>query len=374
MQYRALGNTGIEISALGFGGMRLPKTQVNGEDVFDWEESVRIIREGIDRGINFVDTAPYYCNHQSEAMVGKALKDGYREKVYLSTKLPSKDAGYDGARKRLEESLTRLGTDYIDIYHLWSTNWERYETETVPDGQLKMALKAKEEGLIRHLSFSFHDKPENMFKFIDTGLFSSVLCQYNLLDRSNEEAIAYAAEKGMGVVIMGPVGGGRLGVPSQTVQDLLPGKVQSSPELALRYVLSNPAVSCALSGMGSSAMVQENVQVASTAAALTSAEQEQVMKSMIENEKRAQLYCTGCNYCMPCPVGVNIPYNFELMNYHRVYDLTDYAKAQYEVIGKDPWIEGKKASACVECGECEGKCPQHIHIREQLKETAKVFG
>ena len=374
MQYRALGETGIEISALGFGGMRLPTKQVNGEAVFDTEESVRIIREGIDLGINFVDTAPYYCDHQSEAIVGKALKDGYREKVYLSTKLPGADKGYDGARKRLEESLTRLGTDYIDIYHLWSMNWERYETETVPDGQLRMALKAKEEGLIRHLSFSFHDKPENMFKFIDTGLFASVLCQYNLLDRSNEKGIAYAAEKGMGVIVMGPIGGGRLGRPSQTVQELLPGKVQSSPELALRYVLSNPGVCCALSGMGSSAMVRENAQTASVAMALTPAEQEQVMKSMAENEKRAQLYCTGCNYCMPCPADVNIPYNFELMNYHKVYDLTEYAKESYASIGKDPWIKGKKASACVGCGECESKCPQHLNIREQLRETAETLG
>ena len=373
MQYRALGKTGIQISALGFGAMRLPKKQAEGQEVWDYEESVRILRQGIDLGINLVDTAPFYCDAESELIVGEALKDGYRDKVYLSTKLPGDDRGYDAARERLEASLTRLGTDHIDLYHLWGINWERFETQAQPEGQVRMALKAKEEGLIRHLSFSFHDDPKNMIKLVDTGLFASVLCQYNLLDRSNEESIAYAAEKGLGVVVMGPVGGGRLGYPSKTVQALLPGKVQSSPELALRFVLSNPSVSCALSGMGSEAMVTENAQIASTAATLTEEEQAQVAMSLEENKKRAELYCTGCNYCMPCPVGVNIPLNFDIMNYHRVYDVTEFAKSQYAQIGKLPWLTGERASACVECGECEAKCPQHLNIREQLKETAAVM-
>lgn len=373
MQYRTLGKTGIQISALGFGAMRLPKKTVNGKEVYDHEEGVRILRQGIDMGINFIDTAPFYCDMESEIIVGKALKDGYREKITLSTKLPGEDRGYDASRKRLEDSLSRLGTDHIDIYHLWSLSWERFEKQTQPEGQVRMALKAQEEGLIRHLSFSFHDEPANMIKLIDTGLFASVLCQYNLLDRSNEEGIAYAAEKGLGVVVMGPVAGGRLGYPSQAVQSLLPEKTQSSPEIALRFVLSNPSVSCALSGMGNSAMVEENVHIASTAEDLTAAEQEQVARSMAENEKLAKLYCTGCNYCMPCPVGVNIPLNFELMNYHRVYDLTEYSRGQYAQIGKLPWLKGERASACVECGECEAKCPQHLKIREQLKDTASVL-
>jgi len=374
MQYRKFGNTGIQISALGFGAMRLPKKQQDDKEVFDYEESVRILRQGIDLGINYMDTAPYYCDKESEIILGEALKDGYRDKVFLSTKLPGDDRSEDAARKRLEASLTRMGTDHIDFYHLWGIGWERFETQAQPEGQVRMALKAKEEGLIRNLSFSFHDDPKNMIKLIDTGLFASVLCQYNLLDRSNEEGIAHAAKKGLGVVVMGPVGGGRLGYPSQTVQELLPGKVQSSPELALRFVLSNPNVSCALSGMGSAAMVEENASIASTATSLTPVEQAQVLKSVEENKKRADLFCTGCNYCMPCPVGVNIPFNFELMNYHRVYDITEYARDQYAQIGISPWIKGEKASACVECGECEGKCPQHLNIREQLKETAAVLG
>jgi predicted aldo/keto reductase-like oxidoreductase len=374
MQYRTFGKTGIQVSALGFGAMRLPRIDGDEGKGFDHETGAALLRRGIDAGINYVDTAPFYCDKESELIVGEALQDGYRDKVYLSTKLPGEDRGYDAARARLEASLERMRTDHIDFYHLWGISWERFDTQAKPEGQVKMALQAKEEGLIRNLSFSFHDDPENMIKLIDTGLFASVLCQYNLLDRSNEAGIAHAHEKGLGVVVMGPVGGGRLGYPSQAVQALLPGKVQSSPEIALRFVLSNPNVSCALSGMGNAQMVDENASIVSTASTLTAEERDQVARAVAENKRRAELYCTGCNYCMPCPVGVNIPLNFEIMNHHRVYELTEYARQQYAAIGVLDWMKGEKASACVGCGACEEKCPQRLHIREQLAETAAVLG
>ncbi len=201
-----------------------------------------------------------------------------------------------------------------------------------------------------------------------------MLCQYNLLDRSNEAAIAHAKEKGLGVVIMGPVAGGRLGAPSETIKNLLPGKINSSAEIALRYVLTNPGVTCALSGMGSMEMVEENVKVASNSNPLTPEELEQIAASMEENKKMSDLYCTGCNYCMPCPSGVNIPLNFQIMNYHRVFGITEYAKGEYANIGKFEWTKGKKADACIECGICESKCPQKGKLRMQLKETAAALG
>ena len=374
MQYRPFGKSGIKISSLGFGAMRLPRRREGDKDVWDYEAGIKLLRHGIDLGINYLDTAPFYCEKHSELIIGEALKDGYRDKVYLSTKLPGDDRGYDAARTRLEASLERMQTDHIDFYHLWGLTWKRFETQAEPEGQIRMALKAKEEGLIKHLSFSFHDDPENMFKLVDTGLFASVLCQYNLLDRSLEDAIAYAHEKGLGTVIMGPVAGGRLGAPSPVVQALLPGKPVSSPEIALRFVLSNPNVSCALSGMGTTEMVEENVRIASNGALLTEEEKGLIARSMAENKEREKLYCTGCNYCMPCPVGVNIPVIFEQMNYHRVYGLTDYAKQTYAKIGNDPWLKGEKADKCIGCGACEEKCPQHIKIREQLAETHAALG
>lgn len=374
MQYRQFGNTGVEISALGFGAMRLPSKHVDGKQVFDEEEGVRVIRRAFELGVNYVDTAPYYCDAQSEVIVGKALK-GWRDKVYLSTKNPIENASGADWRKRLESSLKKLDVDFIDFYHMWGINWESYEKEIdVPDGPLAEAKKAREEGLIKHISFSFHDKPENLIRIAETGHFESVLCQYNLLDRANEQAIARARALGLGVVIMGPVGGGRLGAPSEVIRKLMPGKTASTAELALRFVLSNPNVSCALSGMGSVAMVEENARVASDASPLSADELERINASMDENKKLAELYCTGCNYCMPCPQGVNIPLNFQVMNYHKVYGITEYARGQYAEIGTNDWMKGKQASECIECGLCEEKCPQKIEIRRQLKETAEALG
>ncbi|NJD02332.1 MAG: aldo/keto reductase [Ruminiclostridium sp.] len=372
MIYREFGKTGVKVSALGFGAMRLPALE-DGKRL-DEKKGIEIIHRAFEAGVNYIDTAPGYCGGESEIVVGKALK-GWRDKVYLSTKNPVEDNSGEHWRERLEKSLKKLDVEYIDFYHMWGINWDAYIKDIdVKDGPMGAARRAKEEGLIRHISFSFHDAPENMIKLIDTGNFESVLCQYNLLDRVNERSIGYAGEKGLGVVIMGPVAGGRLGTPSKTISDLLPGKVKSSAEIALRFVLANPNVSCALSGMGTLEMVNENVLTASNKNPLSRDELERIKESMIENKRRAELYCTGCNYCMPCPFEVNIPLNFEIMNYHKVYGLTDYAKGQYGQIGVNEWMKGKKADACTECGICETKCPQKIQIRKQLKETARALG
>ena len=374
MQYRPFGHTGINISTLGFGSMRLPSNQVDGKTVYDEELGIRIIRRAFELGVNYIDTAPYYCDGESEVIVGKALKD-WRDRVYLSTKNPIEDNSGVHWRERLEKSLRKLDTDYIDFYHMWGIGWETYEKEiNVPDGPLQEAYRAKEEGLIRHLSFSFHDVPESMIRLVDTGHFETVLCQYNLLDRANEQAIAHAHEKGLGVVVMGPVAGGRLGSPSAAIKRLLPGKVNSSAEIALRFVMANPGVTCALSGMSSLEMVEENARVASNAAPLTTDELKQIERSMDENKKLADLYCTGCKYCMPCPNDVNIPLIFQLMNEYKVYGLIDHARGQYARIGKDEDMPGKNAEACIECAICETKCPQSIEIRKQLKESHAALG
>ncbi|AZR74127.1 aldo/keto reductase [Anoxybacter fermentans] len=366
MQYRKFGNTGIEVSLLGFGAMRLPKTP-DGKN-YDHEEGVRVIRRALELGVNYVDTAPYYCNKESEVIVGKAIK-GWRDKIYLSTKNPIEDDSGANWRKRLENSLKKLDVDYIDFYHMWAINWEKYtEKIDVADGPLQAALKAKDEGLIRHLSFSFHGDPKDLFKLIDTGYFASMTVQYNLLDRSNEEAIAYARKKGMGVVIMGPVGGGRLGYPSKEISSLVSNAV-STPELALRFVFSNPNVSTAISGMSTIEMVEENVKTACRDVQLTPEEKEKLLQVMEEKKKLADLYCTGCNYCMPCPQKVDISRIFTLMNYYRIYDLKDYAKKAYNDFGQGHLKDKYDASYCVECGACEKKCPQNLPIIRQLKEA-----
>jgi predicted aldo/keto reductase-like oxidoreductase len=369
MEYRTFGNTGIRISRLGFGAMRLPMVEIDGRRVVDEEKAIAMLHRAFELGVNYVDTAWFYCDGQSEIVVGKALK-GWRDKVYVSTKYPvGNEKGY---RELLEIQLQKLDTDHIDFYHFhgigeWFLKHERR------DEFIREALRAKEEGLIRHISFSFHDKPEVMMRLIDLGIFSSVLCQYNLLDRANEEALAYAKAKGLGTVVMGPVGGGRLaGLPRETAERL--GiRVHSSAELALRFVFANRNVDCALSGMSTIEQVEENAAIASNMAPLSPEEVAAINAAMDENKRLADLYCTGCNYCLPhCPQEVNISHIFQAMNYYRVYGLKEYAQQHYDAIGSQ-WVKGKKADACIECGECEQHCPQHIPIREQLKECLALF-
>lgn len=375
MQYRKFGNTGVEISALGFGAMRLPEVEEkDGTWRIDEEKSLAAIHQAFELGVNYIDTAYGYCHGNSEAMVGKALK-GWRDRVYVSTKMPTwmveKTSDY---RRLLEEQLARLDVDYIDFYHFHALGRERFENVVLKHKLLDEAEKAKAEGLIRHISFSFHDEPAVLKALVDVGIFSSLLCQYNLLDRANEEAIAYAHAKGLGVVIMGPVAGGRLAASSPTIQELLGDRRVSTPELALRFVLANPGVSCALSGMTSQEMVVENAAAASVETPLTSQELERINLALEEHKRLAELYCTGCDYCMPCPNDVNISLNFRLMNYHRVYGLTEYARKEYQKLGTNGDSKGRKAEDCVECGICEDLCPQQIKIREQLKETAAALG
>ena len=375
MQYREYGKTGKMIAALGFGAMRLPK---------DEDYAVEIMQRYLDLGGNLIDTARAYG--ESERIVGQAIR-GRRDQLYLSTKNHSlfqleREPGL--WREYFETSLQNLGVDRIDFYHVHDTKWEGFEEAFFAQGgPFEQMRQAQAEGMIDHLCFSSHDTPANIIKLIDLGVFAGMLVQYNMLDSleafgvhghkegaSNEPPIAHAAEKGMGVLIMGPVAGGRLmSGPPDKLAAMLPGMVQSIPDLALRFVLANPGVTCALSGMSEIQHVEENLATASREEPLTKEEHEQIRQAVAQNEKLAELYCTGCNYCQPCPEGVAIRDIFAAMNYHRVWGLTDHAKHSYRRLGPDN-SEGKmNAGACVECGECEEKCPQNIPIIEQLAES-----
>ncbi|MDR1664675.1 MAG: aldo/keto reductase [Clostridiales bacterium] len=372
MVYSDFGGTGAKVSKLGFGAMRLPMKEINGKSVVDEDLAVPLMRRAFDLGVNYVDTAPGYCEKLSEAAVGKALK-GYRHKVYLSTK-NAIDGDKDGGRwtERLEHSLKQLDTDYIDFYHFWGIGLNGFRSwQGLKFGPVEAGIKAKEQGLIKHLSFSYHDAPENFAEIVDSGCFESVLIQYNLLDRSNEKNLEYAQSKGLGVVVMGPVGGGRLGVPSEVIRGLLENKPVSTAEMALRFVMANENVNVALSGMSEISQVEENAEIASRTGHLTEDERRRVTQMMEENKRLADLYCTGCKYCMPCPQNINIPHLFALMNNHRVYNLTDHAKQEYKTtLEGTGWVKSAAPSACIECGACEGKCPQKLPIIRQLKEVA----
>jgi predicted aldo/keto reductase-like oxidoreductase len=278
--------------------------------------------------------------------------------------------------------LKRFDTPYIDCILFHGLRWTEFEAHVSKPGKaLDEARKAQAEGLVRHICFSSHDTTENVIKLIDTGEFAGVLLQYNFLDRHNEAAIARAAENGMGVAIMGPVAGGRLATPQGVAVDDEGMLEVKTPELALRFVWANPNVSVALSGMNEMSQIEENVAAAERAARLDASELAQVDRLVERNEKLADLYCTGCGYCMPCPNEVNIPENFRYMNWYRVWGLEEEAKKAYAALSEKgtwgPWtgrITGLKADACVQCGECEPKCPQNIPIIEQLQEVAETLG
>lgn len=352
--------------------MRLPINKDDSGQIKGIEESATIIRHGIEKGINYIDTAPYYCEKESEVAVGLAIRDYPREKLYVSTKNPTENACGDCWRRRLELSLHKLQTDYIDFYHFWGLNWKTYlERVTNENGPLAAARKAKEKGLIRHISFSCHDKPEGAHKLIDTGEFESMLVQYNLLDRQYEECLAHAHEAGLGTVVMGPVGGGRLGTPSEVISAAM-GHSRTA-ETALRFVFANPNIDVAISGMGTIQMVDENFATAERGDYLSPDELDRIDELVEQNKKLLDLPCTGCGYCTPCPHGVVIPRIFEMYQWYEAFDLKGPARERYQMLGEGLEEKNKPVTECIECGACEEKCPQKIAIVQKLKEVHKIL-
>lgn len=375
MNYRQFGLTGEKISALGFGCMRFPEYEKDGKKYVDTDKVDEMLAKAYERGVNYFDTAPYYCNSGSEAALGQGVKN-FRDNILISTKFPTEVAKKPGDyRRQLESSLERMGTDHIDFYHFWGINRDIYDNIILKQNLLDDARKAREEGLIRHISFSFHDDPSVIRYIIDTSEaygvpMESMLCQYNLLDRSNEEMIAYARSKGLGTVAMGPVGGGRLAAPTELYSKLTGGASIPTYELAFKFVLGNPDLCCALSGMENPDMVEKNTALASGSVSFSRQEWERLGQAMENLKKFSDLYCTGCKYCQPCPAGIEIPAIFNMYTYHNVYGLTEHAQKMF-----NQYVEkgGKLSDACLDCGRCERKCPQHLKIRENLKLVESVF-
>jgi hypothetical protein len=366
MKYRKFGKTGAEVSILGFGAMRLPMTGEEENRRVNMEQSVPMIQKGLDLGINYIDTAWAYLNETSENAVGEAIAGRDRSKLYLSTKNPmnTEPAEY---RKRLDVQLKKLKTDYIDFYHIHGLNWNIYQYKAKPKGYMDDLRKAKEEGLIRHISFSSHDNPANIMKIIDTGEFESMLVQYNLLHRYNGAAIDKAVDQGMGVSVMGPVGGGRITFLSR----LKPREGRSLVELVLRFVLSNPHVGVALSGMNTLDMIEENARIAGQDGPLSRIETEDIEAMLGQIKGLEDLYCTGCGYCMPCSNKVDIPTNLLLLNYIRVYgSQQNLIDGNIQLYYKRLVPNEEAAEFCTECGECLDKCPQKIDIPERMKDVA----
>jgi len=390
MIYRDFGNTGKKISALGFGCMRLPEIkrgdlteaekkereswtwyqkQKDDNYVVDEEKAIPMLKAAYDAGVNYFDTAQFYCHFNSQATLGKAAKLMEREKVMIATKIPMDELNSTADfRRMLELQLGLLDMDYIDFYHLHGINRDRYDNKIAKFGIRKEVEKALDEGLIKHISFSFHGDVNDVPYVTESfEIFSSALLQYNLLDRSHEKNIEYLANKGIGVVVMGPIAGGRLSMPSELASKLL-GENMTTPELAMRFVLGNQNVSCGLSGMGTMEMLEGNLKVANMEVPMTEDDFRKAALMMEELKKFSDLYCTGCNYCMPCPKEIDIPHIFNAYTYHNVYGLSTQAKNMWNAKRGAPY------SDCVDCGICNKKCPQDIDVMGKIKEVAEVLG
>jgi predicted aldo/keto reductase-like oxidoreductase len=379
MKYRKFGRLDWEVSVLGFGAMRLP---VINEDMtkINEPEAIRMIRYAIDNGVNYLDTAYMYHMGNSELLVGKALKDGYREKVKVATKLPARMVESTADFDRIfNEQLQRLRTDRVDFYLMHGLDKDSWHK--VRDlGVLRWAEGQVAQGRIDHLAFSFHDEYK-VFKEIvdayDNWVFAQV--QYNYMD-VNEQAgrrgVEYAAGKGMAIVVMEPLRGGKLSKePPESVAKIMAAAPRQlkAVEWAWRWIWNQPEISVALSGMSTMEQVVENVALADRYGAGNLAAGELKLYDRIRKayNRLSPVPCTGCRYCMPCPNKVEIWRIFQMYNDAVMYDDTRTSQMMYN--GPFAFESDQRADNCVECGECLEKCPQHIDIPEWLKKAHEAL-
>jgi predicted aldo/keto reductase-like oxidoreductase len=376
MQYRKFGKLDWKGSVLGFGAMRLPQLGKDRMSPIDEPEAIKMIRYAIDNGVNYVDTAFTYNMGGSERVVGKALRDGYREKVRLATKLSGMVLkSPDEFDRYLNAQLKRLQTDKIDFYllHALSTQlWKQMkEWKAIQFVEKKIA-----KGKIGYLGFSFHDSYE-VFKEIVDYYDNWTFCQvmYNYFDENNQagrKGVEYAAAKGLAVVVMEPLRGGLLAKtpPPVVAKEWVEAEKQRSRvEWALDWVWNQPEISVALSGMSTMEQAVQNVTYAERSAPNMLRDEDLAFFRRVADayESLSPVPCTGCNYCQPCPNGVNIPRIFELYNDKVVND--NFQSIIWYATDDLGLPEEQRADNCVECGECVEKCPQQIDIPEQLKKA-----
>lgn len=376
MQYRRFGRLDWQGSALGFGCMRLP-TVGGDRSQIDEALATRMVRYAIDNGVNYLDTAYPYHGGESERFLGRALQDGYREKMRLATKLPvrmvERTEDFD---RFLNEQLSKLQTEQIDYYLFHGLRAPRWQT-VQELGLLREAERALADGRIRYLGFSFHDSFE-LFKEILDSYDGWTFCQfqYNYMNEEYQAGTAgleYAASKGLATVIMEPLLGGKLANPPAPVQALWDSALQqrSGVEWALQWLWNKPEVSVVLSGMSAMAHVEEDVASAERSGVGLLGKEELALVEQVRQQYEAlcPIPCTGCGYCMPCPNGVDIPRVFATFNNGVMYNAFDEARHRYVRMSEE-----SRASACIACQQCEDLCPQDIPISEWMTVVEQVLG
>ncbi|MBI9013734.1 MAG: aldo/keto reductase [Clostridiales bacterium] len=380
MKYRTMPGSDEELSILGYGCMRLP-TKVGGSAsrLIDKDKALKQIRGAIDRGVNYIDTAYPYHLGASETFLGEyVLKDGYRDKVKLATKLPCISIRKkESIRETFTKQLKKLQTDYFDYYLLHSLDGQTWD-RMLDLGIIQFMNEIKASGQVKKMGFSFHGKKEDFMRICDGYDFDFAQVQFNILDESFQagiEGIEYAHQKGMGIIAMEPLRGGslvgKIPLEVQKVYDESPIK-RSPAEWALRWVWNHPAVTVVLSGMNVDEHIDENIKIASDALPGGLSDEDLSVISDVRDayNKLLQVGCTGCAYCMPCPAGIDIPAAFKNLNNYYMFSKTR-AKIFHAVYLGVQTEDGKAhfTDVCIDCGQCEDKCPQHIEVRQVFKQV-----
>lgn len=334
MEYVTLGKTGLKIARLGFGGIPIQRV--------DAATTKTLVQEMAKKGINYIDTARGYT--VSEEYLGEAL-EGLRDKFILATK--SMNRTKEGMAADIEISLKNLRTDYIDIYQVHNPSMEQLEQVLAPGGALEALMEAKAAGKIGHIGLTGHSL-ELFEKALEMDWVETFMFPYNIVETHGEELIKKCVEKNIGFVVMKPLAGGAI----------------EDATLALRFIASNPNVSVVIPGMFDLKEIEQNMAAVDDTTPLTP---EELAKMQEIRKQLGNNFCRRCNYCAPCTVGIPIPNVFLMQGYLDRYGLEDWARTRYEALPV-------KASACVECGACEPRCPYQLPIRKMLKEAAQKFG
>ena len=387
MRKRALGKTGLEVSQLGFGCMRLPLLDPDKPESVDVPEAVRMIRRAVEAGVNYFDTAfPYHGSDRmkpgrSESALGEALAGGLRERVMIATKLPlwalEKPEDMD---RVLDGQLERLGTDHIDVYlahNIVSPYWAKVKSL----GLFKFLDRARRDGRIRHPGFSSHDEYSLFRQVLDEYPWEMAQIQYNYLDadyQAGRRGLADAVSRGMGTVIMEPLRGGFLvnHLPDG-LRALLRARRPdwSLADWGLRWLWDQPETGLVLSGMSGMDQLEENLRIAADAGPgeFAAADREAIEKVRAHFAERTGANCTACGYCLPCPEGVAIPKVFSTYNEYLLSDVKavrDRARLFYDMT----MSETERADRCVGCGICETRCPQHVPVASLMPKAAELLG
>lgn len=374
MQYRTFNRTNEPVSLLGFGTMRLPRLK-NGN--IDETEAIKMIRTAIDNGVNYVDTAYMYHDGQSEVVTGKALKDGFRKKVLLADKMPAWFAKEEAdIEKIFNEQLHRLEDQVIDMYLVHNIDkdiWKKVKEYNV----LAFLEKKREEGKIKHIGFSFHDDFDFFKEIVDAYPWEFCQIQLNYMDKDFQAGIKgldYAASKGLQLIIMEPLKGGKLTdiLPESVEKYWAEADIKRAPaEWALRWVADFPEVLTILSGMSTMDQLEENIEILSDALphSLTEKDHQIINKVSTEYNKLIKYSCTGCRYCMPCPKEIEIPAVINFYNEWFLYNGNAKIKADFKT-----WIPPKRRpSACISCNACQNHCPQSLPVSTIMGKASEIF-